>query len=114
MIYIIMMIQKNMDTFLAMPPLSSSDISREICTILLKPAPFERPRCRFEQNRAKQPRKYVYFLFLLMSVQYIPFKGLILRLQTSVEVEVGIAGKPPEGMSVSTKNVQVISPGAAN
>ena len=88
MIYIIMMIQKNMDTFLAMAPLSSSDISREICTILLKPAPFERPRCRFEQNRAKQPRKYG-FLFLLMSVQYIPFKGLILRLQTSVAVETG-------------------------
>ena len=49
-----------------------------------------------------------------MSVQYIPFKGLILQLQTSVEVETGIAEKPPEGMSVSTKNVQVISPGAAN
>ena len=32
-----------------------------------------------------------------MSVQYMPFKCPILRLQTSVEVETGIAGKPPFG-----------------
>ena len=36
-----------------------------------------------------------------MRVQYIPFKCLILRLQTSVEVETGIAGGGFPAMSVS-------------